>query len=286
MGLLLPGQFMIEGLIFGKGTPYVLTGDSGGFDIQPYGVAAGDYQVPRQDENRFGQDQLTPGPINIQLGLLQNRWLRTPPAGATLVQADLGRLQKIWRGDDVRYKWGEMQQLAYGSIDGTDKLIYGRCGKFQYSKINPKTESHTVTAEFRRADILSYSAVQYVREFVPNAAPLTVTNGTGGDAPSWVTIFLQGPLKTWTLNFGGISIPSNWDIPEGKILEINSYPWTRRAVDSDGINRRANLIGATPYLDRLKFKDTDAPTVSLTATGTNGNSKGVVAYRDAFQVIK
>ena len=90
----------------------------------------------------------------------------------------------------------------------------------------------------------------------------------------------------WTLTFGDVVIPSNWDIPEGKILEINSYPWTRRCVDSDGINRRANLIGATPYLDRLKFKDTDAPKVSLTATGTNGNSKGVVAYRDAFQVIK
>lgn len=279
-------QYQIEDLIFGLGTPYKVGNENGGFDIQPYGVNVGDYQIPRQDENRFGQDQLVPGPININMVLLQNRWLRPGPPGAALVSADLPHLQRIWRADDVRYKWGEMQALYYGSIDGTTHIIFGRTGKFQYSKIDSKTESHTVVAEFRRADILSYSSTLWVKNFLPNESPELVTNGTNGDAPSWITLYLQGPISNWEVEFNGISFSSDWDIPAGKILEINSYPWTRRAVDSDGINRRANLIGATPYLDRLRFKHTDAPTVEWTGTGTNGDTKGVVAFRDAFQVIR
>lgn len=279
---LIPKQYRIEDLIFGLGTPYKCKS----FEIMPYGVTAGDYQIPRQDEMRFGQDQLQPGPINLTLGLMQNRWIREPPVGAQLVQADLGHLQRIWRADDVRYVWGEMQALEYGSMDGTTHVIFGRCGKFQYPKIDEKTDSYEVTAEFRRADILSYSSTIWVRNFLPNVAPLLVTNGTNGDAPSWITIYLQGPMNDVEFTFGGIEMALDWDIPAGKVLEINSYPWTRRCVDSDGINRRANLIGATPYLDRLKFKHNASPTIELTCTGATADSKGVVAFRDAFQVIK
>ena len=279
------GQFQIEDLIFGRGTPYKIN-DEDGFDIQPYGVQAGDYQIPRQDENRFGQDQLTPGPINIKLLLLQNRWIRPGPPGAALVSADLGKLQRIWRADGVRYNWGEMQSLYYGSMDGTTKVIFGRTGKFQYRKIDSKTESHTVVAEFRRADILSYSDYVYTKGVTPNQPAALVTAGTLGDAPSWITLFIQGPLNDWSVEFNGITIESDWDIPAGTILEINSYPWSRRCVDSLGVNRRANLVGATPYLDRLRFRHDASPTVRIVGTGTNGNSYGVLQWRDAFQVIK
>ena len=279
---LLPKQYQIEDLVMGLGTPYKMNV----FEIMPYGVGAADYQLPRKDEFNFGQDQHSPGPINMTIGLLQNRWVRPMPDGIDLVQANLDHLQRIWRADDVRYEWNKMQEFMYGSIDGSTHVIFGRTDKFQYSKIDSKTESHEVVCSFRRADSLSYSHTKYVSNFLPNVGPQLVAQGTGGTAPSWVEIYLRGPMKAIKFTFADVEFQLDWDIPAGKILEINSYPNQRRCVDSDGINRRANLIGATPYLDRLKFNFNQNLTLKLEANGTTDQSLGALIYRDAFQVIK
>ena len=279
---LLPGQYQIEDLIFGKGTVYKCNN----FEIMPYGVQAGDFQIPDMDENKFAKDQHTPGPINITLGLIQNRWLRKIVNGAVLKSADVGRLQRIWRGDGVRKQWGEQQALFFCGNDYVQKVIYGRTGKFQYPRYSEKTESFECTLEFRRTDSFAYSATEYVAAFDINTpAPVMASAGTLGDAPSWVTIYLRGPMQGAEITFGSVVFQLDWDIPAGKILEINSYPWSRRCVDSDGINRRANLVGPTPYLDRLRFNYDQPLLIRCTANGTTSESKGVVAYRDAFQII-
>lgn len=275
------GQYQIEDLIFGKGTVYKV--DS--FEIAAYNVQAGDFQIPQTDENRFGLDQHQPGPITITMALLQNWWTHKVVAGATLQTADLARLQEIWRGDSVRYDWGAMQPLYFGGNDGIQKVIYGRTGKFQYPRFNEKTDAYECTLEYRRADNFAYSAKEYGMAFLPNVAPQVVTAGTNGNAPSWVSIYLQGPMQDIHLTFDDVTFELDWDIPAGKILEINSYPWSRRCVDSDGYNRRQSLVGATPYLDRLRFDWKDSPQIQLIAVNTTSASKGIIMWRDAYQVI-
>ena len=279
---LLPGQYQIDDWIFGKGTVYKI----GSFDIAPWGVQAGDFQVPNQDENRFGgSDQHIPGPITMTVQFLQNRWTHKIVHGTVLKSADAGRVARIWRADGVRYEWGAVQAIYFGANDGTQKMFFGRTGKFQYPRFNEATDAYECTLEFRRGDNFAYSAQEYGVNFLPNQAPQLVANGTFGDAPSWMTIYLQGPMNDAEIKIGNFEFQLDWDIPAGKILEINSYPWTRRCVDSDGISRRANLIGNTPYLDRLRFNYNEAISVQVLANGTNVNSKGVFAFRDGYQVI-
>lgn len=278
---LLPGQYEIDGLIFGKGTPYKVSS----FDIQPYGVQAGDFQVPLQDEMKFSKDQHTPGPINITFQLMQNRWIREPVNGASLISADAGRLQRVWRGDDVRYVWGEMQALYFGGNDGSQKMILGRTDKFQYPRFNEQTEGYECVASFRRVDSFAYGITRWVRNIPVNSGQQFVTNGHLGDAPSWMIIHLQGPMTDPHIEVGGFEFDIDWTIPAGKILEISSYPWARRCVDSDGINRRETLIGATPYLDRLRFKHDELLLATITANGTNGNTAATVSFYDSYQVI-
>lgn len=276
------GQYQIQDFLFGKGTIYKCNN----FEIMPWGVEAGDYQIPDMPENRFAKDQQTPGPINITMGILNNYWLKPVP-GASLNTPDIGKLARIWRGDGINNQWGEQQALYYGANDGSTKVIFGRTDKFQYPKYSPVTESFECTLAFRRTDSYAYSAIEHVAPFAVNTVdPVLVANGTSGDAPSWVAIYLQGPMQDAQITFGSVEFQLDWDIPAGKILEINSYPWTRRCVDSDGINRRANLVGPTPYLDRLRFNYNQALTVRCLANGTTADSKGVVVYRDAYQVIK
>ena len=275
------GQYQIEDLVFGKGTVYKVDA----FEIAAYGIQAGDYQIPQTNENRFGLDQHQPGPITITMGLLQNWWTHKIVPGAKLVSADVARLQEIWRGEDVIQEWGATQPLYFGGNDGIQKVIYGRTGKFQYPRFNEKTNAYECTLEYRRADNFAYSAKEYGFTFNPNVAPQVVTTGTLGNAKSWVSIYLQGPMQDVQLTFAGIELQLDWDIPAGKILEINSYPWSRRCVDSDGYNRRQSLVGPSPYLDKLRFSWDDSPTIQVVAVNTTSASKGIIMWRDAYQVI-
>lgn len=278
---LIPGQYQIEDLIIGKGTPYKINS----FEIAAYGVQAGDFQQPQMDQNFFGQDQHIPGPITITLELLQNRWTHKVVPGAKLISADLGKLQRIWRGDDIRNEWGAQQLLYYAGNDGVQKVLYGRTGKFQYPRFNEKTDGYECALEYRRTDNFAYSAREYGFSFIPNQLPIPVTVGTLGDAPSWIKMFLQGPMQDVQITFGDVSFELDWNIPAGKILEINGYPGFRRCVDSDGFNRRQSLVGTTPYLDRLKFNFNQTPTIQCIAINTTSASKGIIMWRDAYQVI-
>ena len=277
-----PGQYQIEDWIFGKGTVYPVAA----FDIAEYGVQAGDFQVPNQDENRFGgSDQHIPGPITMTVQFLQNRWTHKVVHGTVLKSADAGKVQRIWRADGVRYTWGETQKLYYAGNDGIQKVLFGRTDKLKYPRFNEETDAYECTLSFRRGDNFSYSAHEYGIAFLPNQASQLLTNGTFGDAPSWMTLYLQGPMNDPQIEIAGFTFELDWDIPAGKVLEINSYPWTRRCVDSDGISRRANIIGATPYLDRLRFNYNQPVYGRVICNGTNANSKAVFMFRDAYQVI-
>ena len=244
---LIPGQYQFGDLVMGKGTPYKITA----FDINPYGVAVQDYQLPLSDENNFGLDTQTPGPINLTINVIQNRWLENmppPEPGATLISGSLSDLQREWRADDVRSRWGEMKPLYYCGNDGIIKAIYGRPGKFQYPKGNERSEVLECTGEFRRADNFSHVYRETVVELQGGAAPVWIKSE--GDAAAFGRIYMVGPLSNPIVSIGDQTYQLQLSLASGEAAEVSGYPWRRRAVNSNGINIRANLDGK---LDKLKI---------------------------------
>lgn len=240
-----PGQYQIDDLIFGKRTPYKVTA----FEIMPYGHQAGDYSIPRSDRISFGFDQIQPGPINITMQILQNRWLSgTPPVGNPhLFEGSLSKVKRIWRADDVRYSWGEMKPLYFCGKDGIVKEIYGRPRKFQYPRGHEKMESYEVVGEFVRADDLSYS---YRETYVPLTAGVPQYIYQDGDAPSWIRVLLKGPITNPVITIGENTFGLNVSLAAGEYAEISGYPWRQRAIDSNGVNLRAYMTGID-YLDKF-----------------------------------
>lgn len=243
---LVKGQYQIEDLILGRGTQYRVTG----FEIMPYNIQAGDYQIPRQDTVNFGLDQHMAQPINITIEVMQNRWLLPAPVGAHIESGNLGKLQAIWRGDATRQQWGEMQKLYYCGNDGMIKEIYGRTGKFAYPKGHELTDAYEVVAEFRRADAFCYQSTETYQELLKGSSPTFVT--VGGDAPTWGRILLTGPMTNPVITIGENKFALDLELDEGEALEISSYPWRRRAVDSNGVNIRSYMSGID-YLDKMRL---------------------------------
>ena len=248
---LIPGQYEIGGIVMGRGTAYKITG----FDIQPYGVAAQDYQAPLEDIVRFGNDQITPGPINMNIEVLQNRWIsEKPDTGQYLIQGSLPDLARVWRSDEIRYKWGEMIPLSYCGRDKVTKVIYGRPGKFTYTKGTfnedgkPTHQSYECIAEFRRADSFSYAANETFAKIDRQKSPTVIWQN--GDAPAWVRVVLYGPITDPVITIGEEKLELDIALGANELMEISSYPWRRRVVDSNGVNRRASLTGVN-YLNRL-----------------------------------
>jgi hypothetical protein len=118
----------------------------------------------------------------------------------------------------------------------------------------------------------------------PNSAPVNAAR-QDGDGDSWLRILIYGPATNPVITYGDNVIETNSVIPAGVVAEISSYPWMRRYIDSNGLNRRTQIIGDTLYLDQIKFyADTDVD-VSWTASGTTSASQIYFLWREAYNVI-
>jgi hypothetical protein len=291
---LLPGQYQIGDLVFGRATTVPVEN----FDIKPYDVNAQDYQVSRADEMRFGWDQLKPTTIEITFDILNNKLL--PPYEDYIPNfwtdmPTVAQFQKEWKGDDIRYVWGQMKPLYVCGRDGITRTVYGRPGQFTYAKNSQYSEVLQCIAEFRRADTLSYSVNETGILMTPSSPTVSV-EGTLGDAYSWLRIELEGPIVSPVFTLTGlcvngvtietpIEIQLDYTVADGEVVEINAYPWTRRCISSTGLNLSAQLIGQTPYLDRLRFEPDATLEVTMSGTGTGSNTVAALLFRDAYQVV-
>lgn len=102
-----------------------------------------------------------------------------------------------------------------------------------------------------------------------------------GTSPSWVRIVIYGPANHPIIDFGGLSVGLNTNIASGKWVEINSYPTSRRIINSDGLSLAAYLDGAVT-LDQLQLPVNTPVEISWTATGMDGNSNMILYWRDAY----
>jgi hypothetical protein len=280
-----PYQWQIGDLVFGPYTSYPILG------VNPasYNVNAQDYQVALSDETRMAQDTLQAQPITFTIGVRDNAPV---PNMANMLPADLitkssrllTALQSEWKGNEVRLQWGALKPLIFCDGYGSVRRVYGRPRKFQYTRKRRGSSFHKVTCEYARADTLSHSDIEYAAALELNTGPETFTR-LGGDADSWLRVLLTGPQTNPIVVIGNLQIQLQTVIAAGVQVEVNSYPWTRRIIDSNGVNGRTWMIGNTKYLDQLHIPPNTPLPMSWSATGTTSASACTVLWRDAYNTI-
>lgn len=281
-----PYQWQIGNIIFGPGTPYTVLS----VKPQSYKINAEDFQLALSNETRMGIDTEAAQPIMFDIGVRDNAPM---PYIANSLPVDLiekssrllEALQTEWKAADVRDVWGQLKPLSYCDGYGVHKRIYGRPRKFAYSAKTKTSQFYKVQAEYARVDSLSYSEIEYAATLTNGAAPVSYTR-TSGEADAWFRVLLTGPMSSGaTVVVGSSNIQLQDDIADGVVVEVSSYPWARRVIDSNGNNLRTALVGATVYLDLLKIPMLTPLPMSWTATGTTSASSCVVLWRDAYNVL-
>lgn len=248
---LVRGQGQIGSLVFGKGTNIFVEE----FEIEGYEQVVGDYQLPNSDERRFGMDSLTPTTLKFKFNILNN-YLLTPFIGAIPnFWAEMKKEKDLameWRFDDGRRDWGSMKPIYLCNHKGEARVVYGRPGKF--AKMNEVGNDvwDVCMAEFRRADTLSYSVDEYYVDLNVGATPQYIVR-TNGDTDAWFRILIEGPATNPVITIGENEIKLISNIAAGEVVEVSSYPWQRRIVNSNRVNLSADMAGVTQYLDRLKM---------------------------------
>jgi len=249
---LVPGQYQIGDIVMGKGTNIKVTA----IEVNPEDINAQDYQVARTDETRFGIDSFKPTTIELTMNVLKNRLLPDWEGFKSNFwhsMPDLEDLRGTWRFDQGRKTWGQMEHLYICSLlDNKEKVIFGRPGQFKYNVNQEYNGGEIVEAigEFRRADTVAYSAKEYVTEMFLDQEPVRIVR-SNGDVDTWVSIIGYGPITNPVITIGDQQIRLGKSFAAGEAFEISSYPWQRRAVDSNRVNLAANLSGNTRFLDKI-----------------------------------
>lgn len=266
------GQYQLGDIVMGAGTNIIVNS----FEVQPYDINAQDYQISRTDEMRFGYDSFKPTNIQMTMEVIYN-WL-LPPFQNTIENfwADkptVNDLAQEWRATDIRTQWGQIKPLYYCGRDGINKMIFGRPGQFTAEKPSHMSTIVKCMGEFRRADTLNYS----VEESSMLLGSNTSLNRIRGDAETWCRIVINN-ANTPVLSINGKTIQLN---AIANVVEISSYPWSRRIVSGNGINLRNTLSTNSTYLDKVTL-----PMGTSDVRLLSGADSAYLLWRDAWSAVE
>lgn len=285
-----PGQFQLNDLVMGEWTPFSVEK----MDIANYQLNVQDYQVNGSNELKFGQDTTKPMPvtltINVRVNKLHQRVAALVREERTLNfdnDPNLADLQRTWRATSTLMNWNTVLPLMFCGADGITRQFFGRPGKFNYQKQFIKgSQYYTCTAEYRRSDTFGYNAIESFVQFAPYSPQ--VLFGTRGNAPSWTRWLIYGPANYPIIDFGNKQFQLSYNIAAGDAVEISSIPWSRRVINLAGQSLSPYLVSMDNlYLDDESWKlseDTNTE-ISWGATDTTEDSKLVLLWRDAYQVM-
>lgn len=268
-----PGQYQIGNFVFGAGTQFNVEE----FIVAGWEINVQDQQASLSDELRFGSDSFRPNPIQITMSATRNRTLPNV-AGMLSNPAELdftwdrriGDFTAEWRADEIRKEWGELKPLYVCRPDGSVVQVYGRPGKLAVSRESPKSLTRNIVAEYRRSDTLAYNEYEWYLQARYGESKTLFRNAYfgQGDAACWLRFVLVGPMEHPIIQLGDITIDFDYELEAGDVVEINSYPWSRRCVRlNDGLNLSAYLV--TPYLEKLNFPVNKPINLSWNATNVN-----------------
>lgn len=290
-------QYQLGNSIFGRDTEIPVQK----CEIQPYNVNNKDFQLPRSDTTRFGVDTVTGGPIVFTMSVLDNYVLSNVPGEfneAALLDIGLGnsphlhQLAKEWKNRPLRMTWGAAIPLLFCDRTEQVRRIYGRPGKFTHA---PRVKAGElwidVQAEFRRMDTLSYSDIEYYIAWnidgdgiPPDSAPINAAR-LDGDGDAWIRMSFTGPMSHPIVQYGPYTLELSSEIDAGEVLEVCSYPWHARVSDSNGVNRRTEVIGDTKYLDQIVFPSEADFDITWTCDNADTTTQLFFLWREAYNVI-
>ena len=281
------GQFQIGDLVFGAGTDIRVAT----FQKESYEVQTMDLPMARSDEIRFGKDSLTPTPITLELGIMDNYSIfegpKVPMPGQDSASDLQSKFAMEWRADRERRVWNSQKPLYYCKR-GIQKVVYGRPRKFTQGWDRYGSEFVPIVAQYQPVDPLSYDANPKQVTAVPGTN-MTV-NRSNGEIDAWFEAYINGPINKpqITIDYTVNSIPItrtitvDYNLPADTVLHISSYPWQRRCIASNGQNLSAFLIGDSPYLDELTLPPNTTSIIKMTGTGTTAATNITVSYREAY----
>lgn len=281
MPLTVEATYQIGDLVFGGSTMYQIQS----IEVTGYTTNVGDLPLPRSDELRFRKDYIQPGTILFTLGIVDNYNLDGTEGAHVPGDVLLENLMKEWRADDVRKIWGYTKPLTYRRV-GTNRRVYGRPRDIAATPRRMRPGWYDVTLSYQRADSLVYDdAVSETEVVAPGGTAIIDRTGQGGGAPTWMTITVVGPINDPVITIGSQVISIDHNLAAGKVIQVNSFPWERRAIDSDGNNLSPKLIAASPYLDELILQPNADITVGLAGSATSGATGMVVSWREAYHAF-
>lgn len=261
-----PGQYQVGDIIFGKNTTVPVTT----FDPKAYDVNTQDFQTSWADEVRFGRDQFKPATVEVSFMVLNNYMLpghesEKPNFWQGMPKVD--DFRRLWRFDQGRRVSGAMMPFYFGSKDRDrslangkpgnyiTKVFFGRPGQITIEKDDRLAGGTQCMAQFRLADTLTYRWSETALPVTQQADPQFIYRDPqwDGQADSWLRIIAAGPMTNPKFTIGDQTIQIQTTLAAGDVMELSSYPWLRRIVNSNRENLTANIVGQSQYLDQLKI---------------------------------
>ncbi|UVK63828.1 minor tail protein [Gordonia phage LilyPad] len=287
---LIEGQWQLGDVKFGKGTKIPV------LSVEPVGyeVSAGDRPLPMSDQIRFTKDYVQPGVIQFQMAVLDNHVL-TDLLSAPIDAEALGivpgsklleKLKYEWSADSVRQSWGAVKPLTYRAA-GYSRIVYGRPRNFASGRLRDKPGWYGITASYQLADRASYEDKWNSVVVSPSAVGTTtgtVVRAQDALAPAWMKATILGPINNPILKLGPHTVSITHNLPAGQAIEVNSFPWERRAITSTGLNIGAKIPSAT-YLEDLRIPEKGTWAVGLSGSSTSETTRLVVQWQEAYHAI-
>jgi hypothetical protein len=264
-------------------------------DMSDVEVRADDFDRPRSDGRAFGSDFRGARTITFSLGVLGE--------SEAEVRDRLAVLSNVWRADAVRSTPGALAEMVV-QYAGRERSCFGRPRKFAHSDEDAAQGFIPVTATFDTADDLWYSATSTDQTLsiaggvgggllAPLASPLGTTQNSDrsvaiearGDLPAWPVITISGPItnpEIEVMNLWKIRLATT--IAEGQSVVIDTRPWARTVVRSDG----ASLAGAfTRDSRRLSNAYIPAGRYELAFRGSSptGTATAHLSWRDTYSSL-
>lgn len=275
------GQYQIGNLKFGSGTQYMLQS----IEAAGYTVSVGDYARAQSDEVTFSKDYIQPGQLMLTVSAMDN-YKMNGQYDPSIVRADqlMEDFMAEWRADDVRSQWGYTKPIIYRR-GGQVRRVYGRPRDISASPRKKNPGWYDMVCTYQRADTFTYSEEVFgMWNINPTAVGVNSTSIVRGDgkAPTWLDIGVVGPITNPVIDIGPLKIELLYTLPAGQTIQINSNPWERRIVNNSGANLVTKMIGASPFLDEIRFPAGASYAVGLHGGATTAATKLNIAWREAY----
>lgn len=293
MADLLPGQFEMNGVVFGLGTdPISVLTD--GWTKETYDIRSQDVPNPTGDTMLFGRDRLTPMKWTWDLILRDDVDVR--PRASQLASA--------WRADSTRATPGKVLPLRYNE-NGKTYVVYGRPRELSWvpDGANDPT-SRLAVATFQLSDLNVYSdeMSQLVLDLI------TTTSSAGLVLPAvlpWVLGQTAGATRKGIVTVGGtVATPlritingpasgsasdvvlstSSWKVAltapvasgDALVIDTATGTMTRNGSPYAGISRDSSLFLRVPP---------GGTEITLTANDPTSTLSATVAWRTADPLV-